>query len=436
MDGTLISMDNGPLQAIEDTKKAIADTNVNVIYEASFKYGEVFIRADILERGNQGWFLTEVKSSTECKDQHIPDVAIQTWVIKMCGVELEGEYLQFINNEFMYQGDGNFMGLFAWQDITASVSGIIEDMAGKKDLFIRMLDGDLPQIKMGSQCKKPYKCDYIDYCKQSGPKYPVSILPNGWRAAQKLQDQGIDDVRDIPNGFLTSEKQKRVREVTISGKPHLDPEATSILKKLGWPRYYLDFETIGFAVPHWKKTRPYMQVPFQWSCHIYHKNDHSDHKEFLDITGNDPRREFAESLIACCGDEGPIIVYNESFEKSRIRELAEAFPDLSDELLALNARVFDLLKIMQKHYYHPSMMGSWSIKSVLPALVPELTYSTLVGSVHDGSEAQVAYYDAISSDADLRVRQKISSSLLEYCKLDTLAMVKIADALHNYQSGH
>jgi hypothetical protein len=226
--------------------------------------------------------------------------------------------------------------------------------------------------------------------------------------------------------MLTSETHLKVRRITIKGRAELEPEAAAILKELDYPRYYLDFETISFAIPIWKGTKPNQQQPFQWSCHIQKEDGTVTHKEFLDVTGNDPRRQFAESLINACGIEGPVIVYNQSFEKRIIENLADTYKDLSDRLLAINSRVFDLLPVMKKYYYHPDMKGSWSIKNVLTCLVPELRYSDL-GEVQDGLMAQSTYLELIAGKLSAKKRDSLNKDMLEYCKLDTYAMLAIID---------
>jgi hypothetical protein len=248
-----------------------------------------------------------------------------------------------------------------------------------------------------------------------------------------MMAQGIYDIRDIPIDELSSEIHRWIWHVTIQGKPELRQGAAEILSALDYPRYYLDFECIQFAIPIWENTQPYMQLPFQWSCHIQLNANTLLHKEFLDISGTDPRRCFAEALLAVCGEVGPIIVYNQTFEKRIIKELAEAFPDLNDKLHALNERVFDLLPVLKRHYYHPNMKGSWSIKSVLPCLVPELSYSQL-RNVQDGTQAQAAYLKLIDPNLKYEEKKLLQHDLIEYCKLDTYAMKKIVENICNYNT--
>jgi hypothetical protein len=223
---------------------------------------------------------------------------------------------------------------------------------------------------------------------------------------------------------LTSETQQRIRRITRQGVAERLPGAARDLRALGYPRYYLDFECIQFAIPVWEETRPYDQIPFQWSCHVERAEQRPDHYEFLDTSGRDPRRAFAEALLEVCGEAGPIVVYNQAFEKRIIRELADRFPDLGGKLLALNARIVDLLPIVKRNYYHPDMRGSWSLKSVLPCLVPELRYSDL-GAVQDGTQAQQAYFDLTGGDLDAAAAERLRRELLAYCRLDTCAMLAI-----------
>ncbi|WP_082007487.1 DUF2779 domain-containing protein [Tepidimonas taiwanensis] len=183
-------------------------------------------------------------------------------------------------------------------------------------------------------------------------------------------------------------------------------------------------ETVQFAVPIWKGTRPYQQIPFQFSVHRLSRTGKIKHQPFLDLTGSDPSRAFAEALIAACGERGPIFVYNAAFETARIRELSDRFPRLASALLTLNERVVDLLPVARDHYYHPSQQGSWSIKAVLPALCPDLHYGDLDG-VQDGGMAMQAYLEAIAPQTSLARKREIERQLLAYCALDTYAMVRL-----------
>jgi len=426
--GAMVGYDQGLSNAIAETARLVADANVLRIHEATFSHSQVLVRVDLLERTGEGWVLTEVKASTSVKPYHLNDAAIQAWVLMGCGLKLADVHLMHVNNQFVYGGDGNYEGLLVAEDISAIVFPRMDAIGEQKEAFMQMLQGDVPEIEMGDQCYSPYECQFCSWCDPGdGPAYPLTVLPR-MHAPQReaLQADGYEDVRDIPDGVLTNWNHQRVWRATCRGAAEFDATEISALKELPWPRYYLDFETIGLAVPRWKGVRPYMQVPFQWSCHIHHEDKQMQHVEFLDISGNDPRRACAEALVKHISSDGVLIAYNAGFERRVIRELAEMYPDLSDALLEMNERFVDLLPITRNAYYHPSQRGSWSIKAVLPALVPELSYADLDG-VHHGEEAQFAWLKAVDMDTD--EQSVLDRQLKEYCKLDTLAMVRIVDAL-------
>jgi len=263
---------------------------------------------------------------------------------------------------------------------------------------------------------------------EEGVQYPIEILPyvKGNNTVAQLQADGYKDLRSVPADRLSHPKHIKVHTATLSGKAILEPEAVTKIQALPYPRYYLDFETIGFAVPIWAGTRPYKQLPFQWSCHIEQADGTISHQEFLDVSGNDPREMFAKTLVEAVGEKGPVIVYNAGFEGGRIRELAQAYPELSSKLLAIIDRFFDLLPLARSYYYHPDMKGSWSIKDVLPTVAPEFNYANL--EVGSGLMAQEAYKEAIDSKTSAERKEEVRQAMLKYCEQDTIAMVKIVHA--------
>ena len=224
---------------------------------------------------------------------------------------------------------------------------------------------------------------------------------------------------------LLNKTQLKVKECTISNTVFFDADgAASDLAAHGFPAYFLDFETIQFAIPIWKGTRPYQQIPFQFSLHTFTASGELTHEAFLDLSGKNPAEDFAKALVAKCGETGPVFVYNNAFEKTRIAELAKWCPDLAQPLLAINARIVDLLPVTQKRYYHPLQQGSWSIKAVLPTAVPELSYGSLDG-VQDGTAAMSAFLEGIDENTTAERKSEITRQLLAYCHLDTLAMVRL-----------
>jgi len=426
--GEMVEYNQGLTSALKRTTELIANKAVLRINEATFSYGNILVRVDLLERTEPGWILTEVKASTSVKAHYINDVAVQAWVLQGCGLNVCSVNLMHVNNRFIYQGDGDYRGVLCSQDISADVFKRRPIIDEKRTEVVQMLSSDLPDISVGDHCHSPYSCEFLSICHtEKQPEYPVSVLPrSNIKLRKALNDAGYQDVRDIPDGVFTNKNHLRVWRATIAGKEELISSELEPMKAWGWPRYYLDFETIGLAVPRWKGVTPFSQTPFQWSCHIHYENGNMEHVEFLDVTGGDPRRECAELLVKHIGKSGILIAYNAGFEKRVIRELAKLYPDLSGALLEMNQRFVDLLPITRAAYYHPSQKGSWSIKAVLPALVPELNYADLDG-VQNGGDAQLAWINA-AKETDTK-RAEIANQLLAYCKLDTWAMVKIVEAL-------
>ncbi|MXX40756.1 MAG: DUF2779 domain-containing protein [Gemmatimonadetes bacterium] len=427
--GALISYDHGAEAAVEDTKRLLEEQPGTPIFEATFKAQDVLVRVDILKPCREGFELIEVKASTSVKDHHYEDCAVQTWVLECAGIPVNAIYLCHIDNQFVYPGNDDYRGLFHYKNITKEVQDLSLTVPQWVQRYRERLNGGKPIIEMGSQCTAPYSCPFIDYCRGKETEYPLRCMPcpRGTRQViDSLADEGIEDIRDIPEGRLSNNKQKWVRRVTIAGEPELKPEAAEV-GAYDYPRYYLDFETIQFAVPIWAGTRPYEALPFQWSCHIELANGELRHEEYVDTVGNSPMRICAESLLRVVGKEGPVFTYA-PYEKRILNALATRYPDLAEDLHKLIERLVDLLPIVQRTYYHPDMLGSWSIKNVLPTVAPHLDYGSL-GEVQDGNAAGTAYLRIINPETDKAECQRLVRELLAYCKLDTLAMVELVKYL-------
>ncbi|MEJ2523119.1 MAG: DUF2779 domain-containing protein, partial [Gammaproteobacteria bacterium] len=293
--------------------------------------------------------------------------------------------------------------------------------------YREVLAGTEPDIGVGPHCRKPYPCEFLSYCTPPGPDYPVSRLPGRGKVVRELLAAGIEDIRDVPAGTLTSETQEWVRRVTVAGGPDLKPAAAQALDALGWPRYYFDFETVSFAVPVGPGTRPYQPLPFQWSCHVRTRDGHLAHSEWLADGTSPPMRGCAESLLAALGDSGPVFVYTD-YEAGVLEALAKMFPDLAPALHAVTDRLYDLHPLTRANYYHPDMLGSWSIKAVLPTVAPDLDYDSLE-EIREGTGASEAFLELMDPDLDPERRAVLRRRLREYCALDTLALVRLTDAL-------
>ena len=401
------------------------------IFEAGFRAEGALAFADVLLPAGKGWRMVEVKSSTSMKDYHRDDAAVQAFVARACSVPLYSIALAHIDNQWIYPGGGDYQGLLVEVDLTDEAFARTDEVRGWiADAQAVVARKKAPRTATGAQCSDPYECGFLAHCQGAEPQaeHPVHWLPRRGSALKAhIEEHGISELRDVPDDLLNP-IQQRVKAATLSDRAFFDQSAAAqALAAHKLPGYFVDFETIQFGVPLWKGTRPYQQIPFQFSVHRLGRTGRATHQAFLDLSGGNPSLAFAQSLVAACGERGPVFVYNAAFETTRIRELAERHPRLAIALRAINDRVVDLLPIARQHYYHPSQQGSWSIKAVLPALCPELHYDVLDG-VQDGGAAQQAYLEAITPATSAPRKAELERQLLAYCSLDTWAMVRLWSA--------
>lgn len=402
------------------------------IFEAGFQIPGAMAFADVMRRSpsGTGWEMIEVKASTTVKEYHRDDIAVQAHICRSSGVALNRVFLAHVDRDFEYQGDGDYTGLLFENDLTEEAFGRSDEVTSwiQSAQAVVGLEHE-PDTCPGSQCTNPFDCGFIGHCNSGLPQaeFPISVLPSVRTKALKeaIFDHGASDLRQVDDALL-NERQARVKEATLTGKVYFDQlGAQADLQRLDWPLLFLDFETVQLAVPIWAGHRPYDQVPFQFSLHVVLSNGEVQHLDFLDLTGHDPARSFAKALIRACGSQGSVVVYNASFESTRIKELAQRFPDLADPLQGIRARLFDLLKVVEARYYHPDQKGSWSIKKVLPTIAPDLQYSDLDG-VQSGSMVTDAYFEAaLNPDTPRTRKSEMERQLRDYCRLDTWAMVRV-----------
>ena len=291
--GVMVQRWNTDLNPFARTAEMMDNTAIPAIFEAGFQVDDIEVFVDILERVGERWNLIEVKASTEVKDDHIDDIAIQAFVLEHAGIPIDRIKHMHINKAFIYQGGHDYKGLFMQEDITDRVRNHLAFIGDAINQLKDVVTGPQPERHIGSHCNKPYECEFKPYCTSQDAEYPVAWLPNGAQVAKRLIRQGIYDIRDIPFDALNSETQLRVRRATIAGAAEYLPGAKAILDALPYPRYFLDFECIQFAIPIWPGTSPYQQLPFQWSCHIQHEDGTLQHEEFLDTSGEPPMRKLA-----------------------------------------------------------------------------------------------------------------------------------------------
>ncbi|MEA3479781.1 MAG: DUF2779 domain-containing protein [Bacteroidota bacterium] len=429
--GVLAAKDlpEGFIESIEQTQKLISQGH-EVIYEAGFMVNNLHCFVDILVKQNGKWHIYEVKSSTGISDTHILDVAFQYYVLSNMGLEVEDVYIVHINNQYVRQGDLDIQQLFNIESVLVKGLGLQDFIGESLNEQVQVLqDGKIPKIDIGPHCKNPYDCDFRGYCWKHLPEYSVFNIHN-LRGEKKfdLYDKGFIELKDIPEDYPLGVHQRFQVKAELENITKIDrPRIRGFLDRLEYPLYFLDFETMNPAIPLYDQSKPYQAVPFQFSLHIQKAPDADlEHIEYLGDPTTDPRPGLIEKMLDSIGKTGDIIVYNLGFEKSRIKEMARDFPDNREELLNLTLRLKDLMLLFQrKHYYTPAMMGSYSIKKVLPALVPEFSYDDL--EIGEGGLASRAYFQMVKGKSD--DIDKTRKNLLEYCKMDTLGMVEIMKIL-------
>lgn len=421
----------GEVQAALQYTRELIDQGQQVIYEAAFSDGETICYMDILVKKDNHWYAYEVKASTQLKDYHIMDASFQYYVITRSGLPLSGIYLVHLNNQYVRRGDIDVHHLFTFNDLSATAEEKQIEIAVKLKQLQEMLEaGTIPEIETGPYCNSPFACDFAGVCHKEEEFYLLSDI-QGMNAgkAMSLHTQGIKAFADIPHDFPFSDREWLLAEAEMDQIEIRDSVALDNFKtRLEYPLYYMDFETIIPAVPLYNENRPYQQIPFQYSLDIQEFSESPiSHYEYLGIPPEDPRPEFISGLIDALGNQGSIVVYNKTFEDCRLKELARDFPEFALKIESIRERLVDLMvPFRSKHLYHPAMKGSYSIKKVLPALVPELSYNDL--EIHEGGTASLTYVSLYEDTDPININSK-RENLLKYCQLDTMAMVKLIEKI-------
>ncbi len=419
-------------KAVARTAALMADVAVPAIFEAAFTYQNVRIRVDILTRTPRGWDMIEVKASTQVKDHYLDDMALQAFVLAGSNVKVRSYTLMHVNNQYVRgSGEIDWREYFTRAAVTAEVKLRLPSLPAQIPAMLTTLAATAkPHADAGAQCSKPYSCAYWDQCTADKPADWIFYLPRlSDTKAKALDALGITAVSQIPSDFALTNSQAIMRDVLASGQPYVAPDLPRLLHRFGPPACYLDFEAMSPPIPLYEGTRPYQALPFQWSLHILDGAGQITHQEFLADGQSDPRRAFAQSLVAALKNINlPIVVYS-SYEQSRLKELVLAFPDLAKGLAKIIANLADLLPVVRGAVYHGDFNFSHSIKKVGPALCPDFTYDDLEG-ITDGQAAASAFAEmAAGFITDAAAVKNLRKSLLAYCKRDTLAMVEVHKAL-------
>lgn len=414
---------------IHDTKELL-DKGAMTIYEAAFVYDGALAYIDILHKGTDGWEIYEVKSSTALKDVYLDDAAYQHFVVSGCDLQISKISIVYINNQYSRHGKIEESELFTIADVTEIALQKRSEIISKIRGLENALKGAEPNVKISEHCFKPYECDFKQHCWKHIPTPSVFNLSH-MRITKKFQlyDKGIVSFEDIPNLSKLSSAQELQVKAELNNEIFINKEnIRNFLESIDGKLGFLDFETFTYAIPYFDNQRPYQQVPFQYSLYIS-KNGTLEYFDFLAEPGEDPRQKLASQLINDVAICDIILVYNIGFEKRIIHELAAMLPNLRQELHSISDRLVDLMKPFQAlDYYRKEMAGSYSIKNVLPALLPDFSYQDL--EISDGQLAMQAYLQ-LKDETDECTKEKTMENLRQYCKLDTLAMAKILAKLQD-----
>jgi hypothetical protein len=419
------------------TTEAIA-AGATRLFEAGFSAGGANVRADILERDGDRWRLIEVKSSKwpeKDRDRekkfelHVPDVAVQAWVARGAALPLQSSHLMYLNPECRHPDLSN---LFATVEVTTRVEPMVRALPQAVASMQSMLTGPVPDTLVGDQCTDPEECPFYDRCHAPLPEHHVSELYYAKRHASRFESEGKLLISDLTEFDAPNAAAKRQVRAVKAGARIVEPGLGARLATLARPIIHLDFETVQLAVPRWPGCRPQDMVAVQFSVHREHPDGTVEHIAHLAEPGGDPRPALIDALVDACRGAATILVYFEQFEKKRIEELAEWFPAREAELMNIHRRIVDLLPIVRDHVYDPGFHGSFSLKRVLPALVPGLGYGDL--AIQDGSTATAAIYRLLlDPELDSAEAGMLRTNLLAYCERDTEAMVRLLAVLRGLE---
>src|SRR6266513_6552063 len=409
------------------TREALA-AGAPAVFEATFIADETFVAIDVLEKTNDGYRLTEVKSSSSAKDEHIPDVAIQARVAAACGVKITAAQVLHLNKQFRHPASGD---LFARSDVTGAVAAFLPQVPDEIARQREMLAGPLPDVPIGLHCFQPRECPFMGRCWSDAPDHIRHLAGVGPKRTAAYLARGITSIGDLPAEEKLNFTQRRQLKAMAEQRLIVEPTLAAELAPFGGEAGrlgFLDFETIARAIPVWPGMAPWQQAAAQFSYHERQPDGSYTHAAFLAEGPDDARPKLAAAMVRATAKADRVVTYT-GFERTRIRELQQAVPDLAAELAALEAKLLDLHPVVKNCVYHPDFRGSFSLKYILTPLVPELTYDDLV--IVDGRVAsvEIARLLFVADKIPRQERDRVRRELLDYCERDTWAMVKLVEKL-------
>jgi hypothetical protein len=427
--GVLVPFERGRLREAVAATAIALENGADRLYEAAFQHDSVFVAVDVLEQGPRGWVIHEVKSTTRVKDEHLPDAAIQAWVLEGAGHLVHRVEVVTLDRECVYP---DLDRLFKATDVTREVASLKPDIAGTVGSLLAVLGGPLPSAETGERCKVPHRCPFFDRCWPEVADDHVSRLYFGGRRMRELLTAGIERIGDIPGDVKLSGVQARQVRACREGCAAVDGDGLAdALDAFEAPVRYLDFETVSPPIPMWNGCRPYDAVPVQFAC--LEENDGSaTWYEHLALPGCDPRPALARALVRACGESGSVLAYNVAFERRCVEHLIAAVPEEAPALEGIWERLDDLLPVVRDRVYAPAFRGSFGLKSVLPALLPDLAYDDL--EVKGGETASLELERLLLGTGRIEAGEvePLRTALLAYCRRDVEGLA----ALHGWLLAH
>ncbi|MFN0181738.1 MAG: DUF2779 domain-containing protein [Gemmatimonadales bacterium] len=430
--GVLINLPSDARAArLEATQRAL-ESGASAVFEASFESAGVALAVDILVRNETGFTLIEAKSATSVKDEHIPDAAIQAWVLRESNVPVTRIEVMHLNREYRHPGHGD---LFVRTDVTEAVELFLPRVAGLVAEFSGMVDGSRPDRPLGPYCFEPRDCPFMKRCWPADPDHISTLYNSGPKGTIAYMANGVHRIWDIPADKKLPDAAKRQLRALRENRLIVEPGLATALAPFEGPLGYLDFETVARAVPVWDGLAPWGQATAQFSYHEEQRDGNYSHVGWLAEGPGDPRRELAERLLEATRGAKRIVTYS-AFEKTRIGELQRLVPQLAVPLGELLGKLIDLLPVVRNHVYHPGFRGSFSIKYVLNPLVPDLTYNDLV--IVDGlvASVEIARLLFVAHKIPVEERDRLRQDLLDYCERDTWAMVRLLKRLRDFSGSN
>lgn len=403
------------------TSEAMADPSIPAIFDAMFSFEGLVVRASVLERRSAGFVVSEAKAANSVGEAHELDVAVVGWVAAKVGVPIVGLSLAHFDADYVRRETLDEQALFvmvpvAPRDFSAALATLLSAVSRVAE----------PHAKVGHHCQQPRECPFRTHCAASTGEFSVHRLPRAGKVQQELAELGVTDVRQIPTHVRMNPTQQHAVWSLVNHAEYIGGGLLPSLRNVRLPLRFIDFEACQPAVPRWPGTSPFQQLPTQWSMHVQYEDGRIEHASFLHTEDSDPREAFVRSLVTAVGTEGSILVYS-GYEATTLRGLRDRMPEAWSEFEGIVNRIMDMLPVIRDHYYHPDLEGSFSIKAVLPAVCPEVGYADL--EIQDGATAARQWLRMISSGTPDDERAHIRASLLAYCERDTLALLRVREAL-------